>query len=112
MRKLYVVKKSKEFEDIINKGKNITNNYFSIYYKDNDLPYDRFGVTVGTKLGNSVFRNKYKRIIRSIVDEYRKDYNNSKDYIIIMRKRAISTTFLELKNSFFELMKVGENSEK
>ncbi len=68
------------------------------------MPYDRFGISVSKKLGNAVFRNKYKRKIRTIVDNYKKEYLNNKDYIIILRKEALSRNFKELNKDFLELM--------
>ena len=104
MRKLYIVKKSYEFDKIIKTGNCIKNKYFVIYYKDNNLKYDRYGISVSKKLGNAVFRNKYKRKLRSIIDNYRKLYINSKDYIIIMRKEAISKSFELLEKEFITLI--------
>ena len=104
MRKLYIVKTSKQFEDIINNGKNYKNKYFVVHEKENNLMYDRFGISVSKKLGNSVFRNKYKRIIRSILDNYKKLYINNKDYIIILRKEAINVNFDILQDSLFTLI--------
>ncbi len=106
MKKLYIVKTNRDFNNIISNGKTIKNKYFVIHYKDNNLPYDRFGISVSKKLGNAVFRNKYKRKIRSIIDDYKKDYLNNKDYIIILRKEAINKDFQELKKNFFDLMHI------
>ena len=104
MRKLYIVKSTRDFDDIIKKSINIKNKFFNIYYKDNNLKYDRFGVSVGKKLGNAVFRNKYKRKLRSIIDNYKKDYNNSKDYIIILRKDAVGEKYKVLEDEFNKIM--------
>ncbi len=104
MRKLYVVKTTREFNDIIKNGVCKKNQYFVIHYKSNDLKYDRFGISVSKKLGNAVFRNKYKRKLRSIIDNYKKNYNNQKDYIIIIRKEAIEKSHELLEKEFFALM--------
>ena len=104
MRKLYIVKTNKQFEDIINTGTCIKNKYFVVHEKDNNLSYDRYGISVSKKLGNSVFRNKYKRIIRSILDNYKKLYINNKDYIIILRREAIDVDYEILKESLFSLI--------
>lgn len=108
MRKLYIVKKEEDFNNIIKKGKLNKNKYLVIYNIENNLPYDRFGVSVPKKLGNAVFRNKYKRKLRSIIDIYRKDCNNSKDYIIILRSKGKDLEFNELKESLITLLKQGE----
>ena len=104
MKKKEIVKKSWEFEDIIKNGKCLKNKYYVIHLKPNNLSYDRYGISVSKKLGNAVFRNKYKRKLRSIIDNYKKIYVNSTDYIIILRKEGLSRSFSELKQYFFDLM--------
>ena len=49
MRKLYIVKRKEEFDNIINKCPYKKTNSFVIYYKDNEYKYDRFGISVGKK---------------------------------------------------------------
>ena len=104
MKKLYIVKTPKDFDDIIQNGSCMKNHYFVIHHKENHYPYDRFGISVSKKLGNAVFRNKYKRKLRSMIDNYKKIYVNSEDYIIILRKEAIDKPFQELEKEFFALM--------
>lgn len=112
MRKLYIVKSERDFNKIIKQGKLNKNKYFVTYNMKNDKPYDRFGISVPKKIGNAVLRNKYKRKIRSIIDIYRKDCNNSKDYIIILRNKGLNLEFSEMKDSLINLIKEGERHEK
>lgn len=104
MKKKYIVKNERDFQRIINDNKYLKSNIFVIYYENNNLNYDKFGISVGKKLGNAVNRNKYKRKIRSIIDDYRKDYNNNQNYIIILRRGGINKTYKELHEDFFKLM--------
>ena len=104
IKKVYIVKTTREFDDIIKNGKCLKNDCFVIHYKDNNLPYDRFGISVSKKLGNAVFRNKYKRRIRTIIDNYKKKYLNSRDYIIILRKEGIKLNFNELNQKYLDIM--------
>ena len=105
MRKLYIVKEKKDFEKIINNNTFNKNKSFVVYNIENNLKYNRYGISVSKKLGNAVFRNKYKRKIRSIIDNYKKDYNISKDYIIILRRGAIKLTFKELSEELLKLLR-------
>lgn len=104
MRKLYIVKRHDEFDSIIKNCPSMKNSSFVIYYKDNELKYDRFGISVGKKIGNAVERNTYKRKARAIIDNYKKNYVNQKDYIIILRRSAVDKSFHELESDFNNLM--------
>lgn len=104
MRKLYVVKNARDFEKIIKTGKLAKNKSFIIYYSDNDLPYNRYGISVGKKLGNAVYRNKYKRKIRAIIDNYKKSYINHQDYIIILRGSAKDKEYHDLEKDYIVLI--------
>ena len=70
----------------------------------NDLQYSRYGISVGKKLGNAVFRNKYKRKIRAIIDNYKKNYINIQDYIIILRGSAKDKNYQELEKDYIALI--------
>lgn len=104
MKKKFIVKNNYEFENIIQQGSVKKNNSFVIYSLNNNLSYDKFGISVGKKIGNAVVRNKYKRKIRSIIDKYKKNYVKSADYIIILRRGAEEKSYQELENDFFKLM--------
>ena len=52
------------------------------------------------------FANKGKRdSINLIIDEYRKDYNNKNNYIIILRSKGKEVNFNELKEDLINLLK-------
>lgn len=104
MKKYNRVKKQYEFDDIIKNGKQIKNECYILYYKENNLNKYRFGISVGKKLGNAVFRNLYKRRIRNIIDNSKKYYQNNLDYIIIMRKACIDIPFSEMENRLVALL--------
>ena len=112
MKKRNIVKTKRDFNNIINKGICIKNKYYVIYSLDNNKDYDCFGISVGKKVGNAVIRNKYKRKIRSIIDMYRKDFVNGKDYIIILRSSALSISFEEMKESLILLLRKGAKNEE
>ena len=106
MKKKYIVKEKREFDRIIKKSQCNKNKYFVIYYDKNEELYDKYGISVGKKLGNAVERNKQKRRLRMILNEYKKHYNNNQNYIIILRGSAKETNYQELQESFFFLMNI------
>lgn len=117
MRKLYIVKNQRDFDRIIKEGRFRKNNSYVIYYDKNELPYDRFGISVGKRIGNAVNRNKHKRKLRAIIDNYKKLYVNNRDYIIILRGSAKDREYQELNIDFLNLMDnirkdIQKNEEK
>ena len=60
MKKINIVKKNTEFNDIIKNGIKYSNDLFYVYIVDNSFMYNRYGISVSKKIGNAVTRNKYK----------------------------------------------------
>lgn len=104
MKKLYIVKNQYDFDRIIKKGHCKKNKSFIIYFETNHLPYSRFGISVGKKLGNAVYRNKMKRKIRSIVDNSKKLYIKEQDYIIILRRSGKDLDYTSLNQELTSLL--------
>ena len=112
MKKINVVKSNLEFNNIIKTGKWVKNNYFVVYYKENDLNKYRFGISVGKKVCNAVNRNKLKRKVRNILDNHKNLYSNSKDYIIIVRKSCLLEEFSILEENLIYLLKKVEKENR
>jgi len=113
MKKINIIKESKDFENIIHKGKFIKNNYYILYYlkNENNKNY-RFGISVGKKISNkAVIRNKLKRRLKSIIDNHKNFYQNNKDYIIIMKRSCLDVSFTELENNFINIIKKIEKGD-
>lgn len=104
MKKKDIVKYKREFTKVIKIGKKVHNNSFVIYYLKNSIEHSRYGISVGSKLGNAVFRNKYKRRIRMLINENNSLYDKKNDYIILLRKNAINLNYQELKKEFNQLI--------
>ena len=111
MKKYQIIKKEKEFTDIINKCPYKKNNYFVIYYKKNN-EHNRFGITVPKKTGKAHIRNKIKRRIKNIIDQNEFYVQSSYDYVIIIRKRLLELNYQQIEVQLLNLMKkIGEKHE-
>lgn len=110
MKKKYIVKKHSDFTDIIKNGHYYRCPNFVIYTKKNNLDYYRFGISVNNKIGHAVVRNKVKRQMRMIIDNYKKNYQNGIDYIIIIKYSYISASFDQIKRDFENIInKMNKN---
>lgn len=90
-------------------------NFYNIYYKDVNSSYPKFGIAVSKKFGNAVERNKAKRQVRCLIDQNKKVFPNSKNYIIMVRKRVKDLSyakgtgicFVITERIFKEKIKIG-----
>jgi len=113
MKKKFIVKEHVDFTNIIRTGRYYKSKCFVVYVKKNDLDHYRFGISVGKKVGNSVVRNKVKRQMRMIIDNYKKNYQKDMDYIIIIKSNYVNSSFLDIKKSFEEVIyKMNRNIDK
>ena len=113
MKKKEILKNNRDFSYIINNGKNIKNKYFSIYFKINKKEINNFyGITVPTKTGNAVVRNKLKRQVKNIIDNNKKYIQNYYIYVIIIRKNLLETDYKKKEQELINLFKkVGDKNE-
>ena len=51
MKKINIVKKNTEFNDIIKKGIKYSSDLFYVYIVDNSFMYNRYGISVSKKTG-------------------------------------------------------------
>ena len=111
MKKKEIIKKSYEFTEIINKAKYVSNKYYVIYYRKNDVV--KFGISVPKKTGVAVVRNKIKRQVKSIIDNNKKAIQNNYLYVIIIRKGLLDLNYSEREKELINLIKqIGEDDEK
>ena len=103
MNKKYIISKNLEFQELIKKGKKEKTRFFVIHYKNNNYNYNRYGISVGKKIGKAVTRNKIKRQIKSILSKNKLNY--SKDYVIIVRKEILSIKYFEIKKVLNNILK-------
>lgn len=71
---------------------------------ENDLEYARIGVMTNKSLGGAVIRNRCKRQIRSIADEFLDGIVPGWDLFLIAREPMVEATFSNIRSTLHELM--------
>ena len=103
------VKSHNEFQQVINDGVLVTSSILHLYYIPNNLGRARVGISVPTKSGCAVVRNKIRRQIRAILS-HELNLSISYDLIFIVRRKYnvedFDSTRVEIKKL---LEKVGHN---
>lgn len=104
MKRREMVKESRLFNEIIEKGKSVTNNYFRIFYLNKEESIPKFGLAIGKKLGNAVTRNHIKRQLRMVISNNKFLFSNNLYYIIMVKKAYLNASYKVLETEFTKLI--------
>ena len=107
MKKLEIIKSSREYTEIINTNKCKRNKYFSVYYRKNN-DKNKYGITVPKKTGTAVIRNKIKRRVKNIIDNNKNIVQKNYDYVIFVKKGIIDLTYQEMEKELLKLLSIGD----
>mgnify|MGYP003375797818 CR=1 FL=1 len=94
------VKENNEFRRIYRKGRSAVSPYFVVYRRG----HSRLGVSVSTKLGCAVVRNRVRRRIREIYRLNKAKMLPGYDLIVVARVRAVETDYQKLDRTYLRLL--------
>ena len=104
MKVKYRVKDKQEFQDIYKKGIRLNFEFVKARYLANKLSYSRVGISVPTKCGNAVIRNKIKRQIRAVL-AHKMNFTQPIDIIIVATTNYSVMNFEKVNADLTELLK-------
>lgn len=99
MLKPNVLRRKKDFSSIYNKGKSVGERYIVLFYKKNNLPYNRTAFLASKKVGNSVVRNRARRLMKQSYKELEQNLSSGYDFIIIARNTIVNLKCADVKKS-------------
>ncbi len=118
---VYKLKKNIEFRIVYRRGKSFANDILVLYVlknnknkdKDNSL-YNKVGISVSKKVGNSVVRSRSKRLI---LENYRIKQNNINkkgyDFVFVARTKIKDRSYHDVEKAMDNLFnKAGLYNEK
>ena len=92
MKKKYRLLKNEDFKKVLDNHLGVSRETFKVFAKKNNLEHCRVGVSVSSKIGNSVVRHRIKRQVFSMVDKCVK-LNDAFDLVIIVKSDYKNYTF-------------------
>ena len=94
------LKQNHVFRRLYAKGKSRVTPHLALYARKNGGKESRLGITVGTKLGHAVVRNRVRRRLREIYRIHENQFVPGYDIVVVARIRAVYARFDELERSF------------
>lgn len=105
MLKKNVLRRKSDFSTIYNKGKSVGDRYVVLFYRKNNLPYNRLAYLASKKVGNAVKRNRARRLLKESVRLTNLELPTGYDFIIIARNTITNAKCAEVKRSFESALK-------
>ena len=88
MKDTVSLKFNHEFRRLYAKGKSAVSPCVAVYCRKNRLDHNRLGLTVGTKVGKAVLRNRTRRRLREAYRLHEDQLVRGYDIVVVGRVRA------------------------
>ena len=97
------LKENHLFRRAYNRGKSAADSRLALYVRRNGRKSNRLGLTVSTKVGRAVVRNRIRRRLREIYRLHEDGLILGCDVVVVARLRAASSDYHQLEKSFLRL---------
>jgi ribonuclease P protein component len=97
------LKNNYEFRRLYAKGKSASSQYTAVYCRKNKRRVNQLGITVSTKIGKAVQRNRVRRRYREIYRLNEDKFDAGYDIVIVARAKSTTARFGELEKDFLRL---------
>ena len=97
------LKENNLFRRAYSRGKTAANSCLALYIRRNGQKSNRLGLTISTKVGGAVVRNRIRRRLREIYRLHEDRLVLGRDVVIVALVRAASSDYHQLERSFLKL---------
>ena len=100
------LKNTQQFNNVYKSGKYYANKYLVMYVLKNDLPYNRIGISVSKKVGNSVVRHRLTRLVRESYRLHEDIFNSGLDIVVVVRVNAKEIDYHKMESALLHVSKL------
>jgi len=106
------MKKNHEFRRLYAKGKSVATPSLVVYFRRTNRDYNQLGLTVSTKIGNAVCRNRVRRRLKEIYRLNEPRVQKGLDMVVVARQKSRYVSYAELEKSYlFACSRLGVLSD-
>jgi ribonuclease P protein component len=92
--------RSSDYRMLYKTGRKIHSERFVLFWRENRIGHHRLGLTVSRKVGNSVMRNRAKRLLREIFRKSYREIPGQFDLVVNVRSGCSRASYTELRAEF------------
>ncbi len=108
MLKKEILRKKSDFDAIYRAGRSVPDRYVVLFLRKNDLPYSRTAFLASKKVGNSVQRNRAKRLMRESYRLNEDKFSAGYDIIFIARNTINGRKLKDVEKSMMNAAARGK----
>ncbi|WP_242826815.1 ribonuclease P protein component [Butyrivibrio sp. NC3005] len=97
------LKKTEDFRNVYTKGRSFADRNLVVYVWKNGLTKNRLGISCSKKIGNSVVRHHFARLIREITRLHEEAFHSGWDVVVVARFNSKQADYHQLEASFIKL---------
>ena len=98
------IKHNYEFRRLYSSGKSAATGLIAIYCRRNRQGVSQLGITVSTKVGKAVVRNRIRRRLKEIYRLHEPVLRRGFDIVVVARVKSRDATYRQLEADFLRLL--------
>ena len=103
MKRFPSIKKNTDFVTVYKKGRSFPDRLMVMYIYENEIRFNRIGISVSKKVGNSVVRHGICRKIREIFRLNNINMKTGYDIVTVIRPAAKDADYKKLEDAYCRL---------
>lgn len=96
--------KNREFAEVYKLHQSKANKLLIMYMKKNDLDTNRLGISISKKVGNSVVRHRFCRLVRESYRLNNHRLKNGYDIVVLARPGVVGLKCQEIEKAYLHLL--------
>ncbi|SFC85098.1 ribonuclease P protein component [Butyrivibrio sp. YAB3001] len=97
------LKKTSDFRNVYQNGKSYANKFIVLYVWENGGSNNKIGISCSKKIGNSVVRHRFSRLVRESYRLHENAFNSGLNVVIVARACARDASFFDIEESLISL---------
>lgn len=106
------LKSNRDFLKVYKFGKSYANRLLVMYVMENGTDKNRLGITVSKKVGNSVVRHRFTRLVRESYRLHEAVFNSGLDIVVVARVNAKDKGYKDIESALLHLGKLQGITKK
>lgn len=100
------LKSNQDFQKVYKNGKSYANKLLIMYVLENGKEINRLGISVSKKVGNSIVRHRFCRLVRESYRLHEAVFNSGLDMVVVARVSAKEASYKEIESALLHLGKL------